>query len=215
MNCVEACMYEARVTYGKRMTVDEVMEIARRDMVFFEKSGGGVTVGGGEAAAQPAFAREILRRCQEEGIHTAMETCGYAPWESFKSVIQYVDLLLYDIKHMDTIAHKAKTGVDNRLILDNAVKASQMVREMIVRFPLIPDFNDSEENVQRMGMFIKDNMPGVRRVDILRYHSVGESKHARIGREYLFKAENELSDEKVNSLKSILESFGLHVTIGG
>lgn len=215
MKCVDACLYEARVSYGKRMTVDAVMDVVRRDKVFFEKTGGGVTVSGGEAAAQPAFVRELLGRCRSEGIHTAMETSGFAPWESLKSIIQYTDLLLYDFKNMDSAAHKAKTGVGNERILNNAVQASQIVGEMIARFPLIPDYNDSEENARQMGAFLNNNMPSVRRADILRYHSVGESKSARIGKAYAFRYEHETSGEKVHRLKAILESYGLHVSIGG
>jgi pyruvate formate lyase activating enzyme len=215
MKCVEACLYEARIPYGKRMTVDAVMDAVRRDKVFFEKTGGGVTVSGGEATAQPAFVRELFRRCRAEGIHTAMETTGFAPWESLRSILQYTDLLLYDFKNMDSAAHKAKTGVGNERILDNAVKASQVVGEMIARFPLIPDYNDGEGNARQMGAFIKDNMPSVKRVDILKYHSVGESKSGRIGKEYSFRYEHELSDEKVDRLKAILEGYGLQVSIGG
>ena len=214
-NCVDACLYEARILYGKRMTVDDVVNIARRDKVFFDNSGGGVTIGGGEAVAQPAFTGEILRRCREEGIHTAMETCGFSSWESLKNIIRHVDLLLYDFKNMNSDAHKAKTGVGNESILDNAIMASGMVDEMIVRFPLIPDFNDSLENAHEMGAFIGKNMPSVKRLDILRYHSVGASKNARIGKEYPFRYENELSDEKTARLKAILESYGLCVSVGG
>lgn len=215
MKCVDACLYEARAAYGKRMTVDQVLDAVRRDKVFFDKSGGGVTLTGGEVAAQPAFARELLRRCQAEGIHTAIETSGYAPWASFEGIVRHVDLLLYDFKNMDTAAHQAKIGVGNERILDNAVRASSIVREMVARFPLIPDYNDSEENAHQIGAFIQGNMPAVKRLDILKYHSVGESKSARIGKAYEFRYEHALSDEKVDRLRAILESYGLAVSIGG
>lgn len=215
MKCVESCLYEARVPYGRETTVEEVMRLVRRDKVFFKKSGGGVTLGGGEATCQPDFAAAILRQSRAEGIHTALETCGCTPWNTFSKVIAHVDLLLMDIKHMRSVEHKAKTGVGNETILDNAARAAAVVPEMIVRFPLIPDFNDSRGNVEAMAEFIRGRMPSVKRVDILQYHSVGESKNARIGKQYAFTYQNELTPEKVDDLKGILESHGLVVSLGG
>lgn len=215
LKCVDVCLYEARIAYGKFMTVSEVLDIVKRDMTFYKKSNGGVTISGGEATFQPAFAEQILKRCQKEGIHTAMETCGYTSWENFKKIINYVDLLLFDIKHMDTNMHREKTGVGNEIILENAKKASQCVKEMIVRFPLIPDFNDSRKNVEDMGRYIAENMPDVKKIDILPYHSVGESKSARIGKGYIFKHESTIDEAKIQELKKILETFGLQVSIGG
>lgn len=215
LKCVDACLYEARVAYGKEMTVADVMKLVMRDKVFYAKSGGGVTLGGGEATSQHRFAAAILAACREEGIHTALETCGCTPWENFSQVIEHVDLLLFDFKHMDSDKHREKTAVANHVILDNAARAAKMVKEMIVRFPLIPDYNDTEENVHAMGSFISRNMPSVKRVDILQYHSVGESKNARIGKEYPFTHVNDLTPEKVEALRSILESYGLKVSLGG
>ncbi len=213
--CVDACLYDARVIYGKEMTVEEVMNVVRRDIPFYRKSGGGVTLGGGEATYQAKFAEEILKNCQEEGIHTAMETCGYTAEKVFLDVIRYVDLLLFDIKHMDTVKHKEYTGGGNEIILRNAVNAAATVKEMIVRFPLIPDFNDDSENVERMGHFIKENMPRVKRIDVLPYHSTGESKCERTGREFIFKHQSEIDDAKIEEVRAILKKAGLEVNIGG
>lgn len=213
--CVDACLYNARVAYGKTMTVSEVVDKVKRDMTFYKKSSGGVTLSGGEASFQPEFAEQILKRCQEAGIHTAMETTGYTTWEKFSRIIRYVDLLLFDIKNMDSEKHQKFTGVRNEMILENAVKASKCVKEMIARFPLIPDFNDSLENVEAMGRFISGNMPDVKRIDILPYHSTGESKNPRIGKEYTFKHESVIDDAKIQECKRILEAAGLQVSIGG
>lgn len=215
LKCVDACLFNARVAYGKTMTVGEVVNIVKRDMTFYKNTGGGVTVGGGEATFQPEFVEKILKACQEEGIHTAMETCGFAPPERIAGIIRYVDLLLFDIKNMDPEKHKKFTGVRNEIILENAKNASGIVKEMIVRFPLIPDFNDNRKNVEDMGKFIAENMPAVKRVDILPYHSIGESKNARIGNVYAFKHESEIDEAKINECKEILKSFGLQVSIGG
>lgn len=215
LNCVKACLYDARIAYGKVMSVDQVLDIVRRDVTFYKKSGGGVTVGGGEATFQPEFARQLLKSCREEGIHTAMETCGFTSPEIFDSIIEYVDLLLFDIKNMDSALHREYTGAGNEVILENARRASERVKEMIIRFPLIPDFNDSPENSRAMGRFIKENLPRVKRVDILPYHSTGESKNARIGKEYTFTHESEITEAKIQELKGILEAFGLQVSVGG
>lgn len=215
IKCADTCMYGARITYGKTMTVSEVIDIVKRDITFYQKTSGGLTLGGGEATFQPTFAKQILKECKALGIHTALETCGYAPWEKFSEIMRYVDLLLFDIKHMDTHQHKAFTGVGNEVILENAINASKCVKEMIVRFPLIPDFNDHRENVEQMGRFITENMPGVIKIDILPYHSTGESKNVRIGKAYTFKHENDIGDEKIQECKEILEAAGLQVSIGG
>lgn len=215
LKCVGTCLYDARVPYGKKMTVIEVVDIVKRDMTFYKKSSGGVTLGGGEATFQPAFAEQILKSCQEAGIHTAMETCGYTSWEKFSRIIRYVDLLLFDIKHMDTNIHKEFTGVGNEIVLENAKNASRCVKEMIVRFPLIPDFNDNRKNIEEMGRFIAENMPDVKKIDILPYHSTGESKNARIGKEYTFKHESIIDEAKIQECKEILEAAGLQVSIGG
>jgi pyruvate formate lyase activating enzyme len=215
LKCVDACLYGARVVYGKTMTVGEVVDIVKRDMTFYKKSGGGMTLGGGEATFQPAFAEQILKGCKEAGIHTALETCGFTSWDKLSSIIRYVDLLLFDIKNMDSGKHKQFTGVGNEMILENAKKASKFVKEMIVRFPLIPDFNDSRENGEAMGRFIAQNMPEVKKIDILPYHSTGESKSLRIGKAYMFKHTSVIDDAKIQEFKGILESFGLKVSIGG
>lgn len=215
LNCVDVCYYGARIRYGKKMTADEVVSIVKRDKVFFDNSEGGVTLSGGEMSMQPPFAVEILRKCHQSNIHTAVETCGYSVWKPFHQILEHVDLLLYDIKHMDPEKHREKTGVDNTLILENAKKASECVDEMIIRFPVIPGFNDTDENVARMACFIKDKLPLVHRVDILPYHSMGESKCERIGKTYSYKVGEPLSDKHLAHLKDILSDAGLYVSVGG
>lgn len=215
LKCADACLYKARIAYGKAMTVSEVVDIVKRDMVFYKNTGGGITLGGGEPTFQPLFSEQILKKCRGEGIHTAMETCGLCSWENFSRIIRYTDLLLFDIKHMDTYTHKKFTGVGNEVILENAKKASGSVKEMIIRLPLIPGFNDDYKNMEEMGRFIAENMPEVNKVNILPYHSVGESKSTRIGKEYAFKQKGTIDDFKIRQCKEILESFYLQVSVGG
>jgi len=215
MKCVPACPYGARSVVGKRMTVEEVMGVARRDRVFFKNSGGGVTVGGGEATMQPAFCERILRACKEEGIHTAIETCGVTPWSALERILRHVDLLLFDIKHMDSVAHKARTGAGNTLVLENAEAAAKVAREMIVRFPLIPQYNDDLANVEALGTFVARRLPAVKRIDVMLYHSMGASKSVQVGKVFAYDQTLHNSEEKVAQVKAALSRYGLQVCIGG
>lgn len=213
--CVEHCYAEAKRIVGKQYSVDEVLNIILKDRVFYNVSGGGVTVGGGEPTNQPGFVSELLASCQAEGIHTALETCGYARWETFKKVLDHTDLLLMDIKHMDPVVHKEKTGVDNALILDNAVQADAAVSSMRVRLPYIPGFNDSEENLHALGKFVSEKLKHTDRIDVLPYHSTGESKADRIGGEYPFQEGTEQTKADIDRAKTILRSYGITVKVGG
>ncbi|MDD1748923.1 MAG: radical SAM protein, partial [Methanothrix sp.] len=159
---------------GKKMTVDEVLEEVLKDVKFYRRSGGGVTLSGGEPLAQPRFARELLRRCREEGLHATLDTCGYAPWSSFKGLLEYVDLVLFDIKHPNAAKHAEATGRDNRLILENAKRLAKL-KPLRVRVPLIPEFNDSVETVGEIVRFAKDELGGPA-IDLLPYNRLGEIK---------------------------------------
>ncbi len=174
-SCVPVCPNEARSISGKEMTVEEVMQEVLKDLKFYKKSGGGVTLSGGEPLAQPRFIREILKRCKEEGLHTTLDTCGYARWSSTKGVLEYVDLVLFDIKHPDAAKHAEATGHDNRLILENAKRIAKL-KPMRVRVPLIPGFNDSAETVGEIIRFAKDEL-GCPDIDLLPYNRLGEIKY--------------------------------------
>lgn len=213
--CVEKCYSGAKRIVGKRYTAAEVMEIIRKDAVFYETSGGGVTVGGGEPSSQPRFVAELLKNCRAEGIHTALETCGYAVWDVFTAILKHTDLLLYDIKHMDPERHKEKTGVSNDLILENAKKACTVVPRMRIRLPFIPGFNDGEDNLHALSRFIVSELKTVDRIDLLPYHSTGESKAMRIGADYPFHEPKEQTRQDIDKAKEIITSYGITVKIGG
>lgn len=213
--CTEVCAYEARVAYGKIVRAKEVVEQVLRDRIFYKHSDGGVTLSGGEVCLQPEFSKAILYLCQKEGIHTAIETTGFCAQEQFKSILPYVDQLLYDFKCMDSKTHKKYTGVGNEKILENAIFASKVVREMIVRFPVIPGVNDTEENVNAMADFLLKKMPRVKCVDLLPYHSVGKSKCEKIGKVYNYEPPYELTEERIKELSAILCERGLEARIGG
>ncbi|MBE0558761.1 MAG: glycyl-radical enzyme activating protein [Proteobacteria bacterium] len=173
--CVPSCPNEARTISGKEMTVEEVLQEVLKDLKFYKKSGGGVTLSGGEPLAQPRFAGELFRRCKRQDLHTTLDTCGYAPWSSIKGLLEYVDLVLFDIKHPDAAKHAAATGRDNRLILENAKRIAKR-KPMRVRIPLIPGFNDSAETVGEIVRFAKDEL-GCRDIDLLPYNRLGEIKY--------------------------------------
>lgn len=214
-SCVTACFAEARQLVGRWVTVDAALETVLRDAIFYEESGGGVTVGGGEPTLQPDFVARFLKRCREHALHTALETCGFTSWDIFSRILRHVDLLLMDIKHMDTTRHKALTGVGNEQILENARRAAESGQDMVIRLPLIPGFNDGADHLSKIGRFIRDELTPVRRIDILPYHSTGESKSIRLGKIYGLSGKSSLSADEITAARDILESNGLTVKIGG
>ncbi len=217
MQCVQVCLAGARVCYGRRMNVEEVVAEICKDLTFYKNFGGGVTLSGGESCLQADFAAAILAQCKENGINTALDTCGYIPWNTMEKVLRHVDYLLYDIKHMDTVEHKKFIGVGNELIIENAQRACTVVNDMIIRVPVIPGFNESEEHMCRLEEFVRTKLSSVKSIELLPYHSAGESKCAYIGRKYEYAdgGKNKLSVEYVERLKKLMEKNGLHVCIGG
>lgn len=205
--CVPVCPEEARSIMGKRMTVDEVVKEVIKDKNFYITSNGGVTVSGGDAVAQPKFAAALLKRCKEEGLHTVIETSGYAPWETFESILEYTDLVYMDIKCIDSELHQRCTGVSNELILQNAVKASQ-IRTVRFRTPVIPRFNDDPEEIKKIALFVKEKTNSDS-LELLKYNNLCESKYIRLDKE--FTAERDLPpDDKVeahmSNLREIVDS---------
>jgi pyruvate formate lyase activating enzyme len=178
--CVEVCPNEARKLSGTVMTVGEVVKEVLKDLDFYENSGGGVTLSGGEATFQPEFALAILRECKNSGMHTAIETCGYTSWEVLDRFLECTDLVLFDIKHMDDAVHKEGTGISNEKILENAAKMAK-VKAMLVRVPLIPGFNDSEQDVRQIAAFVA-SLPNKVEVDLLAYNPLGEGKYESLGK---------------------------------
>jgi pyruvate formate lyase activating enzyme len=212
--CSDVCYPGARVIIGKKMSVDEVIAEVIRDKSFYNRSNGGVTLSGGEVLLQWGFAKEILKKCKELNINTAIETCGYCKWEYFTEVLEYVDLVLYDLKHLDSAEHKRLTGVDNQLILENAAKVVKKVKEMIIRVPLIPSLNDSKDNIMMLVDFVS-TLEKVKEIDLLPYHQLGVSKYNQIGQTYKLNEINPPSKEKINDIKRYIENRGFLVKVGG
>ena len=212
-DCTAVCYRKALYMCGKDYTVEELVKRVCKDIPFYEQSGGGVTVSGGEPLSQPEFVIQILKRMKECGIHTALDTTGYAPFKIIELMLPYTDLFLYDLKHMDSEQHKIVIGAPNELILENAKKIADAGGKMQIRFPVIPDFNDSKENVEETGIFCKSLGKAVTLIQLLPYHSLGVMKHERIHDGKVILEAIPPSDEKIDATKRLLENLGLPVTV--
>lgn len=180
--CELYCPTDARKICGREYNVDEVLREVVKDKAFYDNSGGGVTFSGGECMLQVEFLSEILEKCKQNGVSTAVDTAGCVPFESFEKVLPYTDLFLYDIKCIDSARHREYTGVGNELILENLEKLLLHGVEVIVRIPLIPGFNDSVEDMLKIKKTL-DGFGGVKRVELLPYHAMGENKYRALGEE--------------------------------
>ena len=214
--CVSGCPGGALRLLGKRVRADEVLREVMRDAAFYQRSGGGLTLTGGEPAAQPEFAAELLRlyKTEQRGGHTAVETCGFAGWSELSRVLKHADLILYDIKHMDPRRHVELTGVGNEIILRNARLIAGSGGRLIIRLPLVPGLNDDETNVRETAAFAR-SLPGVDEIDVLPFHRMGEPKYARLGRKYGCPATRPPDAAKIDRVRKLIEETGLRVKIGG
>lgn len=213
LRCVAACIYNSLNRCGTYMEVKEVFDEVVKDEDFYKNSGGGVTVSGGEPLLQTEFVYKLLRICKERGLPTALDTTGYAAWEKIEKILPLTDLLLWDIKHLDTREHKRSTGVENEPILENLAKAARSKLSHIwLRIPLIADFNDSEEHLRSIAALGKKI--GAEKISLLPYHEGGKSKAEQLGRSYEFSEAKAPSDEHITRLKQMMEQEGVRVAIG-
>lgn len=206
--CVASCYHEALEVSGRWMSADELMTIFARDRQFWG-SRGGVTFSGGEPLRQREFILEVLRRCSEARLHTAIETTACVGQKYFFEALAHVDWMFVDIKQMDPARHKELTGVSNELILGNirAVAASDWPGFMVVRIPVIPGCNDSEENIRATARFVKE--VGLEVINLLPFHRLGESKYRQLGKRYAFQETEGVPVEALDPLKRIVEAEGL------
>ncbi len=181
--CAVQCPTGAREVCGKEYTVEEVFCEVAKDRIFYQTSGGGVTFSGGECMLQIEFLREILKKCKEQGIHTAVDTAGDVPWEYFEKIMSVTDLFLYDIKCFSDNLHREGTGNSNELILQNLQKLSeQFSGDVIIRVPVIGGFNDREEELKQIATFVKKLR--YKKTELLPYHEMGNYKYEALGRQY-------------------------------
>ena len=182
-DCVEACPHDAMRITGKEMTVDEVFKVVERDVDFYRDSGGGVTLSGGEVLLQPEFALALLKRCKEAGFHTTLDTAGQGNTEGLKSLLPYVDLVYFDIKHIDPKIHRAQAGRTNEAILRNFKEVAASGVPFVVRVPVVPGFNDSSDAISDIADLVATTSPGAT-VHLLPYHRYGQQKYEMLGLDY-------------------------------
>ena len=213
MKCVNACPSTAMYNPKKPMTVEDCMKKIRQDKKFYDKSGGGVTISGGEPMSQFEFTYALAKQCHEEGFNVALDTTGFAPTEQYLKILPYVNLFLFDLKHMDSHHHKMLTGVPNELILKNAEELVRAGARFQVRFPMIPKLNAQPENVKATAEFCVKIQEGIDVVQLLPYHRMGYAKYVRLGRPYKLSNIDPPSDEFMNQQLELFKSYGLPAMI--
>jgi pyruvate formate lyase activating enzyme len=211
--CVAACYAEARQIAGRSMTVSEVMADIERDRSFYESSNGGVTFSGGEPLLQADFLLGLLRACRQAEIHTALDTSGFATWETLDRARPYVDLFLYDLKLMDPVKHRKYTLVFNSRVLDNLRRLAGLGHRIIIRLPVIPGINDDAANLGATAAFAAEL--GLNRIDLLPYHAAATGKYERLHRSYRLPDLRTPSEERLGEIAHLLEGLGMQVQIGG
>ena len=199
------------VTVGKWLTASDVFDEIEKDLVFYEESGGGVTFSGGEPLMQAEFLLEMLGRCRNANIHTAVDTSGHSDPELFKEVVKQADMLLFDIKTTDSNAHVKYTGIDNTLIMQNLNSLTGSDISVIIRIPIIPGFNDNHEEMEAIRDTLLPLKKNIRRIDLLPYHRLGRKKYEALGltQPKVFKPDT--NNYQMSELKSIFRSEGLKV----
>jgi pyruvate formate lyase activating enzyme len=212
--CAEACCHDALKLVGREMSVAEVLAEVEKDRVFYRRSGGGVTIGGGEPMAQHGFTGALLEAAHEEYLHTSLETSGHAAWKHLERVLRYVDLLQFDLKHMDPRRHEELTGQSNELVLGNLRKVLRIrePQDVVIRIPLIPSCNDSVENIRESATFVAGL--GFSQIELIPYHVLGVSKYRQYGRVYLLGAAEPAAENEVEDLRRLVESLGLREVTG-
>jgi pyruvate formate lyase activating enzyme len=201
---------------GKYYSVKNILEVLEKERVFIEKSNGGVTFSGGEPMLQSEFLSEVLKECKSKGYHTAVDTSGFSRVENYKSIIPYTDLFLFDIKHMDEISHIEFTGVSNSGILDNYRFLLESGKDIMLRIPVIPGFNDNADNMERLKQFILTTKTRyLKKIHLLPFHKIGSSKYRRFNLPYRMSGVEPPAKVEMQKLKEFFNETGVKVKIGG
>ena len=213
--CTNACYESALTSVAKLMDVEDVMKRLRSDAPFFRQSGGGVTLGGGEVTSQPEAAINLLQACKQEGLHTAIETCGYTKKETILRFAEYVDLFLFDLKHIDPDRHFELTGVRNEMILENMEELIMRRKHVKVRMPMLKGINDSEAEIRGVIEFLKPfkefkNFEGI---DLLPYHKLGVNKYVQLGMDYPIEGDPSLDDADLDRIEGWIREYDFPVSV--
>lgn len=207
--CVYSCSIEALEIVGREVTARDLVQEIADDMVFYEESGGGATFSGGEPLCQPDFLIACLKECRRRGIHTAVDTCGYAPSETVEKIARYADLWLYDLKLVDDYRHIQFTGVSNNLVMENLARLADLEAKICIVTPLIADVNDDDDNIMGIAEFAQDL--GIGNISILPYHDIGVGKYDLIGGSRPFSELRAPSETRIAQIERTLLSYGLNV----
>lgn len=210
--CAQACYPEAIELLGQPMTVEELLTEVKKDVVIYKHSGGGVTISGGEPLLDANFTSKLLRAFKEEGISVGVDTCGYVRWANLRPMLLYIDFFLWDIKHTDPEEHKRLTGVSNKLILSNARSVSDKNIPLYIRVSVIPGYNDSEENI-RATCELAQGLSSVVEVGLLPLHHLGKARYDSLNRPYPIANTPLVPDSVLQSMKGLVESYGLKCSI--
>lgn len=219
LQCAEVCPANAIKMFGKQMTIAEVMKVILADQEFYDKSGGGVTVSGGEALVQWQFTAQLLRECKKKHLHTCLESALHCQEDILEKVYPYVDLVLTDIKHMDSAKHREYTGAGNETILNNIKKTVAMGKPLVIRIPVVPGHNDSEDNIRATAEFISNQLGNrVLQVQLLPYRPLGEEKYQALGLEYpmagLERPERWEWETNIRHLAEVMKSYRVNAVAG-
>lgn len=212
--CAGVCYARALKLLGQKYTVEELLDVAKRDTIAYKHSGGGVTISGGEPFQRLDFLLELLQELKKNEISAGVDTCGFTSRKNIEMVLPYIDFFLWDVKHMDDNTHLELTGVSNRLILDNLSFVSDRGIPIYLRIPVIPGYNDSEENLRDLCDFAK-KLPSLIEIDLLPLHHLGRARYLALGREYLIEEIPTVGDKTLNEMKRLVESSGLKCNIIG
>lgn len=211
--CADICPTKAIFLFGKDVTVCQLIQEIKKDEIFYKKSGGGITISGGEPFIQTDFVKELLVECKNMRYDTAIETCGYCDWENFEKVLNYIDLFLYDLKQLDDKKHSKYTGVSNRVIIENLEILYKRTKNIIIRVPVIPQFNSDEHSIRDICEFVKKL--GLLQIHLLPYHRLGRSKYEKLFLDYKLGAMEPPSREYMQHLAGIVRNYEIEVQIGG
>ncbi|NFI56641.1 glycyl-radical enzyme activating protein [Clostridium botulinum] len=211
--CTDICPTNALNLVAKEMTIDEVFKEVIKDEIFYSKSGGGVTLSGGEVLSNGDFALDLLKKCKENYINTAIETSGFGETETLLNLSKFCDLVMFDIKNANNEFHKKFIDVDNSLIIKNLETVSKVHDNIIIRIPLIPNFNDSEENIKKVIDLALKNR--IREIHLLPYHSLGKEKYNQLNRKYDLNDMKTPNKDKTEYLKEVIEKSNIKCIIGG
>lgn len=216
--CAEQCPSDAIKQWGKLMSVEQCMKEILKDKSYYNRSGGGITVSGGDPILQSDFVSELLKKCKEEEIHTCFESSFYGDWNDVEKILPYADLIISDIKHMDSLKHKKYTGVNNEKILENLERLSERNKEIILRIPVIPNVNDSIENIEATADFIINKLGNrIKTLQLLSFMRLGEEKYRSLGMPYKMKnieIDRNAFQKHVAEIASYFNSRGIKCVVG-